>query len=1076
MKMHLSFSSPFIFSIGFSLAAIPLGIAQAVDHTVVTAITLDHTLSGVSPLVDPIADPSTGGHIQVINEDNGKAAGSNLFYSFGQFDVGKGDTAYFNLHGPVHADGSPVLNTDTNTPVPWENVVARVTGGMTSFIDGTLRVSGSRVVDGDSSHNPDNIDGIAGATTIENGAKNFFLINPDGIVFGHGSLVDVPGSFYASNASTLKFKDDFSYGVAHGTPTPEDQLTSTAPAAFGFLGDESGVISLDNATIQVFNDETLALVGRDVSINNSKVGQVDLTTPQAGFNASGLPLDPNNYNQADRSSFPRFVAKGDLFIDGIQLLLMANHSEQDVKILANDPSYAGNNAAVTQALKLDGDINISNTNLINAGGDAEEITLLRGGNINLTNASIVSSNYGDDCGGICTSDQYVEPTPGISGIDILATGNLTMNNGHVVTETVFLPVNPATDNVAINIQAASMLMDHGSTISTKSLDVADINRDYVPANIFPVPHAMDPQAGNIHINVVDEHGHYGNFTAQGGSSVESSTETFGNAGKIDIEAGSITLNHASIKSESTSTHNGLTGYLQDTDPDWKGDIKRASDANGDHFYGRTTTYVLLTEDHTRYDLLSHDEQHPELDAPFDPNNPAFTTSAVRPEYMPLVDPMFLIDHNKDAGAAGSVTLTAHNGDITLSNDSTISTNIASGTNATESAKISLNAGSGSILLDGSKVTSTTSGDANAGNVELSAAHSIAMNNLSKVTTDTVGANDGKTGAGGEISTHSNALAINSGSFISSSTNGLGAAGNVSVNAQKVSIAGVAPIAINQLGRYVAENFTGIRTIADHNSDGQTGNINIHASGNIRMTNGAQLSISNLANSSNPNALHKTHIDVDSSGVYLTNSQIVADSTGNVDAGEININFKDWLKLDPSAISTIANNGNGGAVNIGGGNFIWLQDSEITTSVLGANGNGGDIGVTADYLIMDSGFIQANTAAEGANGGLVNIDVGALIPSGGVLFMGGNSPYQFQPYSGINVIQAAAPDGVSGQINATSPQLNLSGTLANLIVPSFDSNEISRNSCRIDVSSSLSQAGKGGLRRRAKDPLLSTYQF
>jgi hypothetical protein len=126
--------------------------------------------------------------------------------------------------------------------------------------------------------------------------------------------------------------------------------------------------------------------------------------------------------------------------------------------------------------------------------------------------------------------------------------------------------------------------------------------------------------------------------------------------------------------------------------------------------------------------------------------------------------------------------------------------------------------------------------------------------------------------------------------------------------------------------------------------------------------------------------------------------------------------------------------------------------------------------------MDSGFIQANTAAEGANGGLVNIDVGALIPSGGVLFMGGNSPYQFQPYSGINVIQAAAPDGVSGQINATSPQLNLSGTLANLIVPSFDSNEISRNSCRIDVSSSLSQAGKGGLRRRAKDPLLSTYQF
>lgn len=1072
MKMHQPFSSSYIFAIGFALAAIPLGVAQAVDTPVVTTITLDGTLPGVSPLVAPIADPNTaGGQIQVINENNGKASGSNLFFSFEQFDVGKGDTAYFNVHGP-----SGVVDPDTGYPAPWENVVTRVTGGATSFIDGTLRVSGSRVVDGDSSNNPDVIDGIAGATTIENGAKNFFFINPAGVVFGKGSKVDVPGSLYVSTASTLKFKDDFSYGFEHGVPTPVDQLTSTAPDAFGFLGDETGAISLDHATIQVFNDETIALVGRDISIDNSTVGQVDLTQAQAGFDESGLPLDPNNFDPNDRSTYARFVAKGDLFIDGIQLLLMANHSEQDVKILANDPSYALDNAATMRDIKLDGDINISNTELINAGGDAEEITMIRGGDINLTNASIVSSNYGDDCGGICTSDQYVEPTPGISGIDILATGKFNLDNGHVVTETVFLPVNPATDNVAINIQAASMLMDNGSSISTKSLDVANINKDYVPAGIYPVPHPMDPQAGNIHIKVADQQGHYGNFTAQGGSSVESSTETFGDAGKIDIEAGSITLNNASIKSESTSTHNGLTGYVADTDPDWDGDIKRPVDANGDHNYGRTTTYLLLTEDHSRYDLLSHDEQHPELDAPFDPNNPAFTTSSVRPDYMPLVNPMLTIDHNKDAGAAGSVTLTAHNGDIALT-DSTVSTNILSGTNATGSAKISLDAGSGSILMDGAKITSTTSGDAKAGNIELTAKNTIAIDNFSEVSTDTKGVNDGKSGLGGAISTDSKALEINSGSFISSSTDGLGAAGTVSVDAQTVSITGLAPIPVNQLGHYVEDGFTGIRTIAGAHSEGQTGNIEVAASGDLHMANGAQMSISNLATSSHPDGLTKTHINVDGSSIYLKNSQIVADSAGNVDAGEIDISFKDWLKLDPSAISTIANNGNGGAVSIGGGNFMWLQDSAITTSVLGTKqGNGGNIDVSANYLMMDSGFIQANTAATGASGGLVNIDVGTLLPTVDGLIVGGNTPYQFQPYSGINVIQAAAPDGVSGQINSTAPQLNLSGTLINLVLPSFDSDEISRNSCRIDVSSSLSQAGKGGLRRQAKDPLLSNYQF
>jgi len=1065
MKMHLSYSSSAIFAIGFSLAAIPLGVAQAVDTNVVTTITLDGTLPGVSPLTAPIADPNTaGGHIQVINEDNGKSKGDNLFYSFGQFDVGKGDTAYFNLHGPVDADGNRILD-DNSSPVPWNNVVARVTGGMTSFIEGTLRVSGSRVVDGESGQHADYIDGITGATTIENGAKNFFFINPAGVVFGHGAVVDVPGSFYVSTASTLNFKDGFSYGLEHGAPTQVDQLTASVPASFGFLGDESGAITLDHATIQVFNDETLALVGRDITIDNSIVGQVDLTTHQNGFNESGV---------ADPNVTPRFVNKGDLFIDGIQLLLMANHKQQDVPILSSqvdENNAAAENAQTLQNMKLDGNIQVSNTDLINAGGDSEEITVLRGKDISLNNASIVSSNYGDDCGGICGSDASTEPVPGISGIDILATGQLSMNNGHVVTETSFAPVNPAVENVAVNIQAASVLMDNNSTISTKSLNVEHINPVYVPAGIYAIPHPMDPKAGDIQIKVIDEQGHYGDFTAQGGSSVESSTETFGDAGKINIEAATITLNNASIKSESISTSNGLTGYVKDTDPDWYGDIKRTE---GGHDYGRTTVYRLLSENHDRYNLLSDPQPN------VDPNDPAFTTSLDLDPYDAALlashTTMLTIDHNRDAGAAGNISLTAHNGDIALT-DSTVSTNILSGTNATESAKISLHAGSGSILMDGAKITSTTSGDAKAGNIELAAKNTIAIDNFSEVSTDTKGINDGKSGLGGAISTDSKALEINSGSFISSSTDGLGAAGTVSVDAQTVSITGLAPIPVDQLGHYVEDGFTGIRTIAGAHSEGQTGNIEVTASGAIHMANGAQMSISNLATSSNPDALTKTHINVDGSSIYLKNSQIVADSAGNVDAGDIGISFKDWLKLDPSAISTIANIGNGGAVSIGGGNFMLLQDSAITTSVLGTKqGNGGNIDVSANYLIMNSGFIQANTAATGASGGLVNINVGTLIPTADSLIVGGNTPYQFQPYSGINVIQAAAPDGVNGQINSTTPQLNLSGTLINLVLPSFDSDEISRNSCRIDVSSSLSQAGKGGLRRQAKDPLLSNFQF
>jgi hypothetical protein len=374
-------------------------------------------------------------------------------------------------------------------------------------------------------------------------------------------------------------------------------------------------------------------------------------------------------------------------------------------------------------------------------------------------------------------------------------------------------------------------------------------------------------------------------------------------------------------------------------------------------------------------------------------------------------------------------------------------------------------------MDNSTVSSTTSGDANAGDIVLSASGELQMRNNSRITTDSLG--DGsKLGDSGVIAISSKDLTMTNGSLISSSTNSSGRAGTVTINTGSLNILGQGAIPINQLGHYVEPNFTGIRSTANSGSGGQTGFIDIAASKDVHLINGAQISISNQANVANASSLVPTHINITTPNLTMTNSQIVADSSGNVDAGDINITFSDRLSMDPSAISTIANNGNGGNIVIKGGNMFWLQDSAITTSVLGLQGNGGDISISSNYLIMDSGFIQANTAAKGANGGAVNVNVDTLLPSGSLLFLGGNTPFKFQPFSGINVIQAAAPDGVKGQVNTTTPQLNLSGTLASLILQSFDQNALSRDLCAIGDSSSLSQSGKGGLRRRAKDAFLS----
>jgi hypothetical protein len=117
--------------------------------------------------------------------------------------------------------------------------------------------------------------------------------------------------------------------------------------------------------------------------------------------------------------------------------------------------------------------------------------------------------------------------------------------------------------------------------------------------------------------------------------------------------------------------------------------------------------------------------------------------------------------------------------------------------------------------------------------------------------------------------------------------------------------------------------------------------------------------------------------------------------------------------------------------------------------------------------MENGLIQANTSAIGGAGGSINLSLGGLLFSGDTLTVGGNSPLSWQPgIFGLNVIQAAAPSGLSGTINSSAPRLNLSGDLANLGQPQFDSSVLSADYCGLETGSSLTRAGKGGLLPRA----------
>ena len=77
--------------------------------------------------------------------------------------------------------------------------------------------------------------------------------------------------------------------------------------------------------------------------------------------------------------------------------------------------------------------------------------------------------------------------------------------------------------------------------------------------------------------------------------------------------------------------------------------------------------------------------------------------------------------------------------------------------------------------------------------------------------------------------------------------------------------------------------------------------------------------------------------------------------------------------------------------------------------------------------------------------------------------GGNVPFKFQPgVFGFNVIQAAAPSGLSGVVQLATPPLDVSGSLTGLTTQALDLGGLARNPCQVTGGSSLAQAGRGGL--------------
>jgi len=254
---------------------------------------------GQAPIVDDASLGVDGGELEsvfdviVIDSGLGQTVGDNLFHSFSRFNVPAGSVAAF--FGPATI----------------QNVIARVSGSEASRIAGTVH------------------------TVTETPTANCLLLNPNGIIFGPDSWVDIGGSATFSTADQIHFADGRLFPAQ--VPVSED-LSSAPVASFGFLDQTPRDIRLNGSWILLgespYQDDedgntvlvgsldappqNLSLVAGNIhveggstviatAVNLVAVGDAAADSPPG---ARTVVFDPN-----DRESLPAASASGRITLD-----------------------------------------------------------------------------------------------------------------------------------------------------------------------------------------------------------------------------------------------------------------------------------------------------------------------------------------------------------------------------------------------------------------------------------------------------------------------------------------------------------------------------------------------------------------------------------------------------------------------------------------------------------------------------------------------------------------------------------------------------------------------------------------
>jgi filamentous hemagglutinin family protein len=199
----------------------------------------------------PVADNTLGTQVTGANNNftinGGLIRGASIFHSFQDFSVPTGGSASF-------------------TTVPGtQAVVSRVTGNLSSDINGIVNTQGA----------------------------NFFLINPNGVIFGTNAQLNVGGAFVATTAESAILTDPsgtlYTFGTRNINDAPllsVNQNVGLNVTRLNFVGNSSPITNYAN--LQTNNpNQYIGLIGGDITLDAGD-GRGNIIAPGGRVDIGGL--------------------------------------------------------------------------------------------------------------------------------------------------------------------------------------------------------------------------------------------------------------------------------------------------------------------------------------------------------------------------------------------------------------------------------------------------------------------------------------------------------------------------------------------------------------------------------------------------------------------------------------------------------------------------------------------------------------------------------------------------------------------------------------------------------------------